>query len=292
MKANIKIIICFFVLCSCTIREDFDLQGHRGYRGYYPENSIIGFTKALEIGVNTLELDVVISRDKKVVVSHEPWMSENICVDSIGNELKDPKTTYNIYSMDYEYIKKFDCGIKGNNRFIEQKKISSFKPTLDSVVNFIESYAHNNNIQPPKYNIEIKSSLDSDFIFHPSVKDFSDLVYNIIDSLNISERVIIQSFDFRILKYFHENYPEIVLSVLVSENYDPKKNLIDLGFEPHIYSPNFKNLVYEDIIFLRKKNIKIIPWTVNSFSDIAEILEMGTNGIITDYPERVLDLRK
>ncbi len=256
------------------------------------ENSIIGFTKALEIGVNTLELDVVISRDKKVVVSHEPWMSENICLDSVGNELKDSKTTYNIYSMDYEYIKKFDCGIKGNNRFLEQKKISTYKPTLDFLVNYIDTYAYNNNIKLPKYNIEIKSSLDSDFIYHPSVKDFSDLVYNVIDSLNISERVIIQSFDFRILKYFHENYPKILLSVLVSENHNLKKNLTDLGFEPHIYSPNFKNLVYEDIIFLKKKNIKIIPWTVNSYSDIAKILQMGTSGIITDYPERVLELRK
>ena len=84
----------------------------------------------------------------------------------------------------------------------------------------------------------------------------------------------------------------MALSVLVSENYDPLKNLDDLGFHPDIYSPNYKYLNKEDLELLKQKKIKIIPWTVNSYSDIAKILNLDVDGIISDYPERVLEIKK
>ena len=292
MKIKIKLFIIFIVLSSCKKEIDFDLQGHRGYRGLYPENSIQGFIKSLEIGVNTLELDVVISADNKVVVSHEPWMSYHICIDSIGNKISDDKKKYNLYSMDYNDIRKFDCGIIGNNQFPEQNKISTFKPTLNNTIKIIEGYATDNLIKLPNYNIEIKSKPSTDSLFHPGVKEFSDLVVSVIDSLRIIDRVTIQSFDFRVLKYINKNYSEIGLSVLVSENYDPQKNLDDLGFLPDIYSPNYKFLNRKDLEFLKEKKIKIIPWTVNSYSDIAKILNLDVDGIISDYPERVLEVKK
>jgi len=292
LKIKIKLFIIFIVLSSCKKEIDFDLQGHRGYRGLYPENSIQGFIKSLEIGVNTLELDVVISADNKVVVSHEPWMSYHICIDSIGNKISDDKKKYNLYSMDYNDIRKFDCGIIGNNQFPEQNKISTFKPTLNNTIKIIEGYATDNLIKLPNYNIEIKSKPSTDSLFHPGVKEFSDLVVSVIDSLRIIDRVTIQSFDFRVLKYINKNYSEIGLSVLVSENYDPQKNLDDLGFLPDIYSPNYKFLNRKDLEFLKEKKIKIIPWTVNSYSDIAKILNLDVDGIISDYPERVLEVKK
>ena len=139
MKIKIKLFIIFVILSSCKKEINFDLQGHRGYRGLYPENSIQGFIKSLEIGVNTLELDVIISGDNKVVVSHEPWMSYHICLDSIGNKISDDKKKYNLYEMDYNDIRKFDCGIIGNEQFPEQNKISTFKPHLSSVLAIISA---------------------------------------------------------------------------------------------------------------------------------------------------------
>ena len=118
------------------------------------------------------------------------------------------------------------------------------------------------------------------------------MVVNNIKNNKILERTTIQSFDFRVLKYINKNYPEIGLSVLVSENYDPQKNLDDLSFLPDIYSPNYKFINKEDLEYLKKKKIKIIPWTVNSYSDIAKILNLGVDGIISDYPERVLEIKK
>ncbi len=277
---------------SCNTVKEFDLQGHRGYRGLYPENSTIGFLKSLDVGVNTIELDVVISKDKHVVVSHEPWISKNICIDQNGNRIINDKENFNIYSMEYNEIKKFDCGIIGNEKFPDQKKISVFKPTLNYVIKIVENYIKEKGYKPVNYNIEIKSSNETDLIFHPDVKEFSELVVNNIKNNKILERTTIQSFDFRVLKYINKNYPEIGLSVLVSENYDPQKNLDDLSFLPDIYSPNYKFINKEDLEYLKKKKIKIIPWTVNSYSDIAKILNLGVDGIISDYPERVLEIKK
>ena len=277
---------------SCNTVKEFDLQGHRGYRGLYPENSTIGFLKSLDVGVNTIELDVVISKDKHVVVSHEPWISKNICIDQNGNRIINDKENFNIYSMEYNEIKKFDCGIIGNEKFPDQKKISVFKPTLNYVIKIIENYIKEEGYKPVNYNIEIKSSNETDLIFHPDVKEFSELVVNNIKNNKILERTTIQSFDFRVLKYINKNYPEIGLSVLVSENYDPQKNLDDLSFLPDIYSPNYKFINKEDLEYLKQKKIKIIPWTVNSYSDIAKILNLGVDGIISDYPERVLEIKK
>ena len=277
---------------SCNTVKEFDLQGHRGYRGLYPENSTIGFLKSLDVGVNTIELDVVISKDKHVVVSHEPWISKNICIDQNGNRIINDKENFNIYLMEYNEIKKFDCGIIGNEKFPDQKKISVFKPTLNYVIKVVENYIKEKGYKPVNYNIEIKSSNETDLIFHPDVKEFSELVVNNIKNNKILERTTIQSFDFRVLKYINKNYPEIGLSVLVSENYDPQKNLDDLSFLPDIYSPNYKFINKEDLEYLKKKKIKIIPWTVNSYSDIAKILNLGVDGIISDYPERVLEIKK
>ena len=100
-----------------------DIQGHRGCRGLHPENSLPAFEKALELKVKTLELDVVVSKDHKVVVSHEPYMSHEIALDLFGNEIT-PKLemAFNLYTMSYDSIKLYDCGSKKHPRFPFQKK--------------------------------------------------------------------------------------------------------------------------------------------------------------------------
>ena len=115
---------------------------------------------------------------------------------------------------------------------------------------------------------------------------------DIVKKYNIQTRATIQSFDFRVLQYIKNYFPDIRLSLLVSENYDVKKNLKELGFNPHIFSPEFIYLNEEDIMYLKEKKIKIIPWTVNSYSDIANVLKFDIDGIISDYPDRVIKLKK
>ena len=178
------------------------------------------------------------------------------------NQIREDIYKYNTYNLKYDQIKTFDCGIIGNKSFPNQKKISSYKPTLNEVVHTIEKYS--DSIQYiPQYNIEIKSSSLTDGIFHPEVGVFSQLVLDIVKKYNIQTRATIQSFDFRVLQYIKNYFPDIRLSLLVSENYDVKKSE-RARFNPHIFSPEFIYLNEEDIMYLKEK-IKIIPWTVNLF---------------------------
>ena len=290
MKIANKLYFILIILFSCGKDNQFDIQGHRGARGLMPENSIQGFIKSIDIGVNTIELDVVISRDLKVVVSHEPWISSIICLDSLGLKISNDFNKLNIYKINYDQIKKYDCGSLINPNFLLQEKIFTKKPLLKEVIYEVEKYVKKNNLSKLNYNIEIKSHKEGDDIFHPQVEKFSDLVYSETIKLLPIERFNIQSFDFRVLKYFNKKYPEIKLSVLVDNNYNPKKNLNDLGFIPYIFSPNFRKLNILDIQYMKSKKIKIIPWTVNSYNDIEDVLKLNVDGIISDYPQRVINI--
>lgn len=265
----------------------FDVQGHRGARGLLPENSIPAFLLALDSGVTTLELDVVITKDKHVIVSHEPWISAGICQDSSGNAIqeKDEKKL-NIYTLTYEQVKQFDCGSLGNKDFPQQKKMETNKPLLSDVIAAVEYHIKSYAMYEVDYNIEIKSTAGGDRKFHPPVAEFSDLVYNLLDEYLPLERVVIQSFDFRVLNYWHKKYPEMRLSALVQNTKSIESNLDDLGFKPHVYSPYFKLLSREKVQYLRSQRIRVIPWTVNEVSDMLSLKGMGVDGFITDYPDR------
>ena len=280
---NSRLSLILILLLSCSHRDDFDLQGHRGAVGLFPENSIIGFIETVKLGVTTLEMDVVITKDNKVLVSHEPWISNKKCIDIRGNDISDDILTENIYIMNFDEIKNFDCGTLPNPDHVDQKKVSVIKPLLKEVISKVEGVSQSKI----RYNIEIKSQIVGDQIFHPKFNEFVDLVVSDIRSKNIESRVTIQSFDFRVLKYLKNQYPSFKISMLVNENYNFSNIFDDLGFYPDIYSPNFKNLTYEIVKKVQEKKIQVIPWTVNSNDDIAKILELGVDGIISDYPDRV-----
>lgn len=265
----------------------FDVQGHRGARGLRPENTIPAFITALDEGVTTLEMDVVISKDKQVVVSHEPWMSAEICLDSTGKSyLQKDEKRFNIYQLNYEYIRAFDCGSKVNQRFPHQQKMPVSKPLLEDVIIAVEEHIRNYSHYEVDYNIEIKSSTEGDKKYHPAIEEFSDLVYNLLDQYLPLERVVIQSFDFRVLRYWHKTYPEIRLAALVENTRSIDTNLDDLGFKPSIYSPYYKLLNKQKVDYLHSKKIRVIPWTVNEESEMLAFKGMGVDGFITDYPDR------
>jgi glycerophosphoryl diester phosphodiesterase len=265
----------------------FDVQGHRGARGLMPENTIPGFLLAIDSGVTTIELDVVITKDKQVVVSHEPWMSAAICLDSTGNPFDaKQQRKLNLYQLTYEQIKLFDCGSLGNKDFPHQQKVPVSKPLLSDVIVAIENHIKSYASYEVDYNIEIKSSPEGDKKFHPGVEEFSDLVYNLVDQYIPLERLVIQSFDFRVLKYWHKKYPGIRLSALVENTKSVDANLEALGFKPSIYSPYFKLVTKDKINYLHSKGIRVIPWTVNEVSDMLSLKGMRVDGFITDYPNR------
>lgn len=269
----------------------FDLQGHRGARGLRPENSIPAFLLALDSGVTTIELDLAITRDKQIVVSHEPWMSASICLMPDGTAMNEAdEKKFNIYEMDYDQVRTFDCGSGGNKKFPEQVKVKAAKPLLRDVIIAVEDHIRSHLLYEVDYNIEIKSTPSGDGKFHPAPDVFSDLVYNLLDQYLPLERIVIQSFDFRVLKYWHKKYPDVRLAALIENTRSVNANLKGLGFNPSVYSPYFKLLTKEKIDYLHKLQIRVIPWTINELSDMQKFLDWKVDGFITDYPDRAATL--
>ncbi|MCB0493810.1 MAG: glycerophosphodiester phosphodiesterase [Cyclobacteriaceae bacterium] len=265
----------------------FDVQGHRGARGLRPENSIPAFLIALDSGVTTVEMDLAITKDRQIIVSHEPWMSSEICLNPSGNAYtKKEEKIFNIYEMTYEEVAKFDCGSMGNSKFPEQVKMSVTKPLLKDVIVAIEDHIKSYTRFEVDYNIEIKSGDDGDGKYHPAPAEFSDMVYKLLDEYLPLHRVVIQSFDFRVLKYWHEKYPDIRLAALVENKKSVEAHLKELGFNPDIYSPYYRNINQAKVKELHEKKIKVIPWTVNEISEMLALKGMGVDGFITDYPNR------
>lgn len=270
----------------------FDVQGHRGARGLKPENTIPAFLTALDHGVTTLELDVVVTKDKQLVVSHEPWMSGAICLTPEGGRIdKKEEKQFNIYQMTYAEVSAFDCGSQGNTAFPQQEKMSLSKPLLRDVIAAVEDHIRSFSRYEVDYNIEIKGGPDGDDVFHPGPEEFSDLLYTLLDQYLPLRRVVIQSFDFRVLKYWHKTYPKVRLSALVENARSTSANLAALGFDPSVYSPYYKLVTRAMVNFLHRRNIRVIPWTVNEDSDMLSMKAMGVDGFITDYPDRPAKFR-
>lgn len=262
----------------------FDLQGHRGCRGIMPENSIPAFKKALEIGVITLELDVVVSKDKKVVVSHEPYFSSEICLDAEGALINaGQEEEYNIYRMAYSEIKRFDCGSKQNENYPQQEKISVYKPLLSDVIRICDEYADALGRTRPNYNIELKSREDRYKIYQPLPAEFTAIVYEVVNNIPTT-RIIIQSFDHEILRTWRVKHPEYTLALLEESIASPEKSIEKLGFKPEIFSPHYKLLSRKKILAVHDLDVRVIPWTVNEAKDMKKLFEWGVDGIITDYP--------
>tara|TARA_R110001583_G_scaffold96748_2_gene241200 strand:- start:274 stop:1134 length:861 start_codon:yes stop_codon:yes gene_type:complete len=283
---KIKIVLLLFLFMSCNSSNTIDIQGHRGCRGLMPENTIPAFLKAIELGVNTLELDVVISKDDVVVVSHEPYMNYEICLDSNANEIpKSDAKKYNLYQMTFDSIKQFDCGTKPYARFPNQEKIKTHKPSLQEVIQ--KAKRKNPAI---KFSIEIKSLPEYDGIFTPKPKEFVHLVLEIVNKNDAFNDTNLQSFDLRVLEEIKKQSPKMTMALLVDEDESIVEKLNQLSFKPEIISPYYQLLDAEMVRNLQAENLKVIPWTVNKEEDLQQMINLKVDGIITDYPNRLVEL--
>jgi glycerophosphoryl diester phosphodiesterase len=283
----------FLLLLSITIvacsqpggvNPNLDIQGHRGARGLYPENSIEGFLRAIDIGVTTLEMDVVVSADSQLVVSHEPFMNPAIC--NCGTVAD----TINIFKIPYDSIKQFDCGSKPHKRFKDQKKMNTRKPLLAEVIDSVEAYIKAKGLKPVNYNIETKCLPTGDGIYHPTPAAFAARLLAMVKSKGIQSRTTIQSFDARTLQWLHKQNAPVALALLVEDTKNADSALAALGFTPTIYSPFYELIDKDAVDKLHAKGLKVIPWTVNEDRDIRRVAQMGVDGIISDYPDKAVKL--
>jgi glycerophosphoryl diester phosphodiesterase len=263
------------------------IEGHRGARGHLPENTIASFIKAVELGADTLELDVVISKDKKVVVSHDSWFSYFISTAPNGEKItRDNEKKHNLFLMDYAEIKKYDVGIRGNSLFPDQVPQKAYKPLLSEVFIALDKFTKSKKLPLVKYNIEIKSGPDGDGIYHPSPPEFASLVMAEVIKYKMTTRSKLQSFDVRPLQEIRKKWPKVQIALLVGNMDGIEKSVQKLGFIPDTYSPHFSLLDQATVEFCREKKIKLVPWTVNEIADLEKMKRFPIDGIITDYPDR------
>lgn len=271
--------------------DGFDLQGHRGARGLAPENTLPAFRRALDLGVTTLEMDAVISADRQVVVSHDPWMASAFCSHPDGAPVRpEEEAGLLIYRMPYAEVARYDCGSRGHPAFPRQERQAAIKPLLRDAIRMAESHAARLGRPPVFYNVETKSMPSGDGVLHPEPEAFVALIWEVAEREGVAERFTLQSFDVRTLQTARRMRLPIRLSLLVEDaGQGPAESLRDglgaLGFVPHVYSPHF-GLVDEAVVARAHADaMAVVPWTVNDEAAMRRLRDLGVDGLITDYPD-------
>lgn len=284
---TIGTLFCLLSYSQTSTFSQLSMEAHRGGRGLFPENTIEAMKFALELpGTNTLEMDLCISKDKKVVVSHDVYFHQNITTTPQGKYLTTEEAkTHLLYQMNYDSIRKYDVGLKPHPDYPKQQRFATVKPLLGDLLNETEKTADKQG-RKIYYNMEIKSRKAGDEKEHPVPEEFVDLVYKILKEKGIVSRTVIQSFDMRPLQVLHRKYPEVKLSLLTGKNaVSPQQMINRLGFAPAVYSPEYRTVSAEMIAFCHERNIKVLPWTVNTKEEIDQLISLGVDGIISDYPD-------
>ncbi|MBD1392920.1 glycerophosphodiester phosphodiesterase family protein [Mucilaginibacter glaciei] len=290
MRKIFLIALCCLAL-TASAQQKIDVQGHRGGRALMPENSIPAMIHAIDLGVKTLELDCVISKDGKVVVSHDTYMSADFMRKPDGSDItKAEEKALLLYIMPYDSIRRYDGGTKPHPQFPEQKKLKTYKPLLSEMIDSVERYIKLKRLKPVFYNLEIKSAPTRDGVEHPDPQQFVKLVMDVLNEKKITKRVTIQSFDIRPLQVLHKDYPKQVLSYLIANKESFESNMTKLGFTPQVISPYYTLIDQNFVDQAHNAKVQVLPWTVNDEASMKKMEELKVDGMISDYPDKLVTL--
>ena len=315
MKIHLIMGLCMMTmltsLCSCQQTEKkeqpkyiVDVQAHRGGMGLLPANTLESMKNAVDLGVNTLEMDIVVTKDKKVILSHDKFFTEETTrPDGTFVKKEDPREY--IWKMTYEEIAKYDVGMRQFPNFPEQKTFPTIKPLLSDVLSFIEHYTEEKEIAPMRYNIEIKADPNwnggIEGVDWPIYNEMVDICVEVLNSFHLGERLIVQTFDERALAYMNEKYPELQLAYLVGgdevrwkENKEMDFDFIlgNIGFVPEWFSPAYVFVTKSCVDEAHNRGMKVVTWTVDNKEDMIRMINAGVDAIISNYPDRLLEVVK
>jgi len=256
-----------------------------------PENTIPGFKLATRQALDWLEMDVVVSGDGKIVVSHEPWMNHELAIRKDGSTLTPAEgKALNLYQMPYREINDYDVGSLPHPNFPDQRQKSANKPRLTRVVEEVEEHIVLYGLRMVGYNVEVKSRPEWYGTYQPEPAEYVRILMDEIHDLNIDERLIIQSFDVAILQEVRKRDRTIEIALLVDNEEGLEANLKNLGFVPEHYSPHERLVDSTLVTEVQNRDMEIHVWTVNEKLRMQELADMHVNGIITDYPDRLVNL--
>ena len=244
------------------------VHGHRGARALRPENTIAAFEYAIQVGADALEMDVAVTKDNVLVISHDPHIHPEIC--------QGPHPGVAIRQLTLAELREYDCGSLKNPRFPKQQPVpGACIPTLDEVL----SLSTGNNVQ---FNIEIKSFPD-----HPELTPppdiFARMVFDVIRRHNLESRSIIQSFDFRTLRELQ--------GIRIAALWEgPPRPFVEIAREASagIIAPYFELVTLEQVQAAHAANLEVIPWTVNTPEAWRMLIDAGVDAIITDDPAALI----
>ncbi|MBK8901247.1 MAG: hypothetical protein IPM53_08695 [Anaerolineaceae bacterium] len=300
---------------TANLPPGFDAEGHRGARGLLPENTLPAFEAALDLGVTTLELDLHFTQDGEVVVWHDPIIDDTKCylpddpADANAPDLRNPLRRIFISQQPLSVVQSFRCDLNPDSgRFPEQTAVSTplagssyHIVTLAELFDFVAQYANSElktetqrrNAASVQFNIETKRDPD-----HPEYIDdgftggeagpFERAILEVVNGRSLTNRVIIQSFDHRSLRTIREIDTNIRLAALTTGG--EAKLDVYAAYQFNIWSPNQRDVTAELVNKAHDEGLLVIPWTVNETAEMRQLIDWGVDGIISDYPDRLLAL--
>ena len=292
MKKTVLIMAALAAVMACNGKRFVDVQAHRGGAGLMPENTISAMKNAIDLKVNTLELDVHVSSDGKVVVSHDSYFHPRYSTRPDGTLIQSGDPKEYLYTMPYDSIVKYDVGLRHVERWPDQVKVAEVKPLVGDLIDFAEAYAKEKGVKPMQYNIEIKvREGEGEGTLWPGYKEFCDICIPVLLEKNLGNRLIVQCFDVRALEYMHEKWPDLILSYLTDDDEpDIEEILGNLSFTPQWWSPHYSVVTPENVKYCHKLGIKVVPWTVDEPEDMQRMVDCGVEAIISNYPDRLIEV--
>ena len=268
-----KALILLFFLNFTTIlsQNQYKIFGHRGCRGIYPENTLNGFKKAIELNVDGIELDIVVNKNLELVISHEPYIDSLYCIKNVLNKKE------NIFKMNIKEIQEVDCGSKFIKEFPNQIKVKEQKPTFKEFSRTFKNY---------QGDILIEIKYDSNKIneYYPNYSSYAKLIYNETKNGRVFKNLYLMSFNIKILKELYKIMPDTKY-IFLSESKDWISQMKLLSFKPHGVGVKYKKIKKSLISEIHNNEQIIYAWTVNKLKKYKKLIALGVDGIITDYPD-------
>jgi glycerophosphoryl diester phosphodiesterase len=270
------IMLDMFRADTAPTEQKILVHGHRGARARRPENTLPAFRYAIQAGVDALEMDMAVTKDNVIVISHDPVLRPPVCTGA--------KSSAVIHELTLKEVEEWDCGAKQNPAFPLQEPVPGTRmPTLDDVFRL----ANQGNFD---YNIETKSFPDKPELT-PEPGEFVRLVLAKVREYHLEKRVILQSFDFRTLLAMRKLAPEIRLSALVEKDTRPFPQIAAEG-KADIISPHYSLVTAEKVKEAHSAGIQVVAWTANTPADWDLLIRGQVDAIISDDPAELITYLK
>ena len=286
----------------------FDLQGHRGARGLWPENTLAGFSRALDIGVSTLELDCAVTRDGVVVISHDPVLNPDHTRDAQGAFLRatgPPITTLSFTELRQYDVGRLRPGSEYAARFPEQQAVDGER--IPRLADLYALVAARGDVSV-RFNVETKVYPDRpELTVTPEL--FAERLLAVVLEAGMAARTTIQSFDWRTLSFVHRHAPQVATVALTDQqgeddtvwfgrqqaspwlggldanDYDGSMAKLVAASGARIWSPNHLDVDAQRVAECHALGLTVVPWTINDASEMHRLIALGVDGLISDRPD-------